>query len=332
MTGWEIVEVDARDTAALSDWWHAARAADTGRPYDFWPTWEAARASHQADDPNFDTTLLAARVDGEIAGAARLRFSKNDNTHLTYGGFWVGEEFRRRGIGTALVAAGEAESRARGRSVLLADATSSPGETSVGVAFATRVGFELASLEEHKVLDLAACEAGWAALEEKVAESLGDYRIELWSEIPDEHVDGYCALLNIFMSQIPLGDLPLEALQWDEARIKATEARAREISAVALTAGAIAPDGSLAGSSDVNLYLSDPRIAHIGITLVLPEHRGHRLGLALKLANHRALREDYPQTELIATSNANVNGMMNSINEQLGYRVVEQFHEFQKKL
>src|SRR5688572_29211336 len=116
MTEVEIRQVDRQDEVALSAWWHAAREADTGRPYDFWPTWEVARAFYLADDPNFDTTMLAAYVDGEIAGAARLRYPNKDNQHLTWAGFGVLERFRRRGIGTALVAAGEADARQHGRS------------------------------------------------------------------------------------------------------------------------------------------------------------------------------------------------------------------------
>lgn len=333
MTGWEIVEIDAQDTAKLSDWWHAARAADTGRPYDFWATWEVARGYYQAADPNFDSTLLAVRVGDEIAGTARLRYPRNDNTHLQYAGYWVGEKFRRQGIGTALVEAGDAEARKHGRTHVMADVTSPPGEQSDGLIFAAKVGFEVASLEEHKVLDLNASEPLWPALEAEAAQATVDgYRIEVWTEIPAEHVEGYCHLLNVFFSQVPTGDLALEAMNWDETRIRASEARAREVGMVEYTSAAIAPDGSVAGTSDVNVNKHDPRIAHIGITLALGEHRGHRLGLALKLANHRALRAAHPETELVATSNANVNAHMNAINERMGYRVVEQFHELQKQL
>ena len=50
------------------------------------------------------------------------------------------------------------------------------------------------------------------------------------------------------------------------------------------TAMALAPDGSVAGVSDVRVNDTDRAHAQIGITLVDPAHRGKRLGLALKLA------------------------------------------------
>jgi hypothetical protein len=66
--------------------------------------------------------------------------------------------------------------------------------------------------------------------------------------------------------------------------------------------------------------------------MVLPEHRGHRLGLATKLASHRALREAVPDCRLVATSNAEVNTHMNAINDVMGYRQLETLVEYQKGL
>ena len=68
----------------------------------------------------------------------------------------------------------------------------------------------------------------------------------------------------------------------------------------------------------------------MGITFVLPGHRGHSLGLAVKLANHRSLMAALPECELVRTSNADVNAHMNAVNETLGYRQVEDILEVQK--
>ena len=66
--------------------------------------------------------------------------------------------------------------------------------------------------------------------------------------------------------------------------------------------------------------------------MVLPEARGHRLGLGMKLATHRAVRAAHPECTAIVTSNADVNTHMNAVNEALGYRVLEQLLEYQKHL
>jgi hypothetical protein len=65
---------------------------------------------------------------------------------------------------------------------------------------------------------------------------------------------------------------------------------------------------------------------------VLPEHRGHRLGLAMKLATHRRILHVYPECAYVETGNAGVNAAMKSVNDQLGYRVVERCLDVQKTL
>jgi hypothetical protein len=66
--------------------------------------------------------------------------------------------------------------------------------------------------------------------------------------------------------------------------------------------------------------------------MVLPGHRGHRLGLAVKLAGHRALRAEVPDCQAVVTSNADVNQRMNAINEALGYRQLETLLEYHRTL
>ena len=52
----------------------------------------------------------------------------------------------------------------------------------------------------------------------------------------------------------------------------------------------------------------------------------------MKLTAQRRLRADYPGCELLVTDNAGVNAPMNAVNERLGYRVVEDLLELQKRL
>jgi len=59
-------------------------------------------------------------------------------------------------------------------------------------------------------------------------------------------------------------------------------------------------------------------------TSVVGEHRGHRLGLLLKIAMLDHLRETEPQLAVIDTWNAATNDRMIAVNEALGYRVLGQ--------
>jgi hypothetical protein len=59
--------------------------------------------------------------------------------------------------------------------------------------------------------------------------------------------------------------------------------------------------------------------------------RGHRLGLAVKLANLRLLQAERPDIEVLTTYNAEVNTHMIEVNERLGFRPVARLGEFQKR-
>jgi hypothetical protein len=69
-----------------------------------------------------------------------------------------------------------------------------------------------------------------------------------------------------------------------------------------------------------------------GNTIVDPEHRGHRLGTILKVENHRQLRSYRPRMRYVHTWNAEVNAHMIAINEAVGYRAVDRWIAYQKKL
>lgn len=57
------------------------------------------------------------------------------------------------------------------------------------------------------------------------------------------------------------------------------------------------------------------------------DHRGHRLGLAVKVAN---LRQLGPSHSCVTTWNAAANRPMIAINEALGFQVIEQGAGYQK--
>ena len=54
-------------------------------------------------------------------------------------------------------------------------------------------------------------------------------------------------------------------------------------------------------------------------TLVLREHRGHALGMLLKLENLALLERDFPGHPSVITWNADENRHMLAVNEALGF-------------
>ena len=67
-------------------------------------------------------------------------------------------------------------------------------------------------------------------------------------------------------------------------------------------------------------------------TLVLADHRGHRLGQLVKAANLRALRAGLPQVRRVVTWNAESNAPMLRVNRALGFEPVGRMVEWQKSL
>jgi hypothetical protein len=67
-------------------------------------------------------------------------------------------------------------------------------------------------------------------------------------------------------------------------------------------------------------------------TLVHRDHRGHRLGAAVKAVNLEALQRDRPDIAEVHTQNAETNQWMVSINERLGFEPVAVCPEFLREL
>ncbi|MFC5175930.1 GNAT family N-acetyltransferase [Nocardioides taihuensis] len=325
--------VDPSDEGLLRAWWEVGRAATADRPLDSWPVWEVSRVALPQARTDLRLDLLVAEVDGEVVGAAMLVLFRMDNTHLGEVDVWVHPDHRRRGTGSALLAACEDRARADGRDTLISSVYAPMEADSLGSGFAARHGYVLASGELVKALDLPASAPGWGPLDDEVAAVIDGYRVEVWEDrTPDVRVDDFCALLDRLLGEIPLGELDLRPARWDEARLREGEERAAAAGRLQVVAAAVAPDGHLCGFTDLRLHRPDPRHASVGATMVLPEHRGHRLGLAVKLASHRRLLELEPGCHWVETSNAGMNAPMNAVNQKLGYRSVERCLDVQKRI
>ena len=145
-------------------------------------------------------------------------------------------------------------------------------------------------------------------------------------------MEQWCVLLNQMVADAPTEDSSLEKPEYDEERVRAIEARIAERGYRRLTAVALASNGTFAGTSYVMFREDGSRLGEQAITLVMPEHRGHNLGLALKLMTHRLLTETESKVDVLRTYTNHTNTHMNAINERLGYRTVAKEITFEGKL
>ena len=285
------------------------------------PASDHVALGHQLVDPggSRDGTHRAAVVDGGVVGALRLILPTKDNPTVAIVDVAVHPEHRRRGIGTTLLAEGIRLARAAGRTELIAE-IDEPGPDTAGRAFALRHGWTCDLLETRRDLVLPPDEqrlSGWRARRGRRAPATS---WSLWRDrTPDELLDDRAVLEQRMTTDAPHGDLPVEEEHWDGARIREYEAVHVARGRTVLSAGAVT-DGRLVAFTDLQIPLAQPERAHQAGTLVLREHRGHRLGALVKAAVLRELAATLPEVRRISTYNSDSNLPMVAVNEALGFR------------
>ncbi|MGH3445435.1 MAG: GNAT family N-acetyltransferase [Nocardioidaceae bacterium] len=330
----DIREIDPHDETLVHRFWEIGQAAeDASRVVDmYWP-WESAWAMLTSTSASSKLVLLGA-FDGEAMwGTALVDLPLRDNTHLANAEVYVDPPRQRRGVGRVLLGAVEDVARRHDRRTLVMNASARVGADSAGLAFGRETVFTEAIEEGTKTVDLPATEHLWDDLAAEAAPHHRDYRIVTWvGPVPQEYVVGFCALEAAFVDEAPMGELDVETEVWDEQRLRDRERRTYAAGRRDVATIALGPHGEVAGSSLVFVNEHKPGLGFQSGTLVMPAHRGHRLGMAMKVDNQRAVRKHFPECRTILTGNATVNGAMNAINDRLGFRVVERSVELQKVL
>jgi GNAT superfamily N-acetyltransferase len=331
----EIRELDASDEALTRRFWELGKAADqAGRPWSAFWSWEAARAAFATPSSSGAKLLLGAFEGETMLGGAEITLPKRDNTHLALLEAYVDPVHQRRGAGTALVDAATETVARHGRSIVLVEvATPMGGPESPALRLARRAGFRTGVVNDVKVVDLDATEHLWQPILAETKAAAEGYTLRSWRQVcPDDLVDGYCALLASFVEETPTGDLDVEPELWDEQRLREKEERFRRAGRHETTTVVVAPDGDVVGLTEAMVSAHAPDRGFQGGTIVSAAHRGHRLGLRMKVTNQVLVREEFPDCRTLLTSNADVNDAMNAVNDRLGFRPVERAVEMQKQL
>lgn len=261
-----------------------------------------------------------ATEDDRAVGIADYSTSTWDNIHLAWLGIRVHPDHRRRGHGSAILAA-------------MLDRARSEGRTSVGIdgwdraatrGFAARHGFDLRSQEVVRRQVMADVDLGRVArLHEAALAGVGDYElVHRVGRTPEDELPGM-AVMAAAINDAPTDDLDVEDEVFPPARIGDYESaqlgRGRELLRVLARHRGT---GELAGQTVVVVERERPWLGKQHDTSVVAKHRGHRLGLALKTEMLLWLRETQPQLASFDTWNAASNNHMIEVNEQLGYRVL----------
>jgi len=319
----------ARDVAGAVALLEAARVADYPHQATRTLRGYAADLRHGWDG---DPAVAAVTRDagGRVVGLLEVSLPRRDNTHLAFVDVTVDPLRRREGFGRALFEAGVAKATDESRTLVMAECFNLPHT----LAFAKALGLDPAMDEVKRRQDM--CALDWTRLETMSAEAetaAADYElVRMPGRIPDDLMPAVVEMIAA------INDAPTEGLDVEDEVFSAERVRAFRLAQDAhgrrmyQLAARHRGTGVLAGHTVAGVESELPFCGHQFDTSVLSGHRGHRLGLLLKIGMLRWLAEAEPQLRTLDTWNAASNAHMIGVNEALGYEVVATATGFQRHL
>jgi GNAT superfamily N-acetyltransferase len=242
---------------------------------------------------------------------------------------------RRRGIGRALVERLEQTVKDDGRSQILADAKV-PFDDREGHAyrrFAEGCGYELFNYEVVRHLPLPVPDEQIQDWIDEATPRHEGYTIETFlGAVPDDLVESLCVLLGQLAVDAPTGDVDFEEEAVTPQRYAEMVATTDAMGRARYETVALTPQREVVAQSTLALSLTGSTTVYQWGTFVHRDHRGHKLGLATKAVNLRAVQAARDDLTLVTTQNAETNGYMVAINERMGFRPIEVAAEFVKRL
>ncbi|MGC5050270.1 N-acetyltransferase family protein [Micromonospora sp. DT48] len=332
-----VTPYDSTDEAALDDAYRVVAAAQAVDLPDL-PVGDRDEFELLVAHPPYGSVIhqALARRDGVAAGHLRMRLPQLDNTAMATVELTVDPAQRRRGVGRALLAYARKVAVEQGRKRLFGETPGplpgGPGRPAPGAAFAADAGAQAALAEVRRRLEPSRLDqASLTALLDAARERAAGYRTVAWQgAVAEEYVADIARLEGRLLIDAPMGDLVIEAEQVDAVRIRESERVQRLRGRRRYHVGAVhEATGRMVAWTVIDRGPSTPWHAWQEITIVDPAHRGHRLGLLVKVENLRHALAHEPELRAIDTWNAAANEHMISINEQLGFCPVDAWTDWQ---
>jgi GNAT superfamily N-acetyltransferase len=337
---------------------HACQALRQAHEYGKWgnldrcPTPAEAREFWRGNEYE-ERHLYIARLSGALVGLCSVTLPLRENTSTAGIDVLVAPEYRRRGWGRRLLDYAESVAAERGRTSLdayceipleqveraarLLPAKSGAGglpRDEASTAFAANAGYELEQVERSSRLALPLPPQRLEMLETEASAYALDYKVVAWAEAcPEAFVAEYAVLKARMSTDVPTAGLDWGAEDWDVARVREAEQELVRSGVQSLVVAAMhTMSGSLAAYTVLNWRPEVPYCVIQQDTLVSAGHRGHRLGMLVKLANLRLAQQRWPAARSVLTWNASENQHMLAINISLGFKPAGYEGEWQKRL
>jgi GNAT superfamily N-acetyltransferase len=268
-----------------------------------------------------DQRVLLARDGDSLVGWAGSTEPRREYTDTAFMGGSVAPEHQGRGVGRALLdelLAGTSRTRLRARA----------WQGTHGTAVVERWGFTAEHTHAVRRLQLDEPDVSWADLRREAEAAAAEY--ELVRRIgPTPEAD----LREMVVLREAINDAPdaIEFEAYPTERIAAYEqalAKRRQTQYAVLARHRGTGEPVAITLCDVDEF--SPSVASQEDTSVVRTHRGHRLGLLLKLDMIAWLREERPEVVATETWNDVTNHHMIAVNERLGARVVAESIGYRK--
>ena len=262
---------------------------------------------HYQPDEHQRRLAWSVVLDGETVGRVGVDLPLEGDSRLA---FWLIELVRDvwgRGIGSAAHELVERVARENGRTVLQSWAEHPNAEgprlaapTGFGdipedhvARFYLRHGYALEQIERNSAFDLRGPFDDVERLLDQATDAASGYRVVQWfAPTPPEFVDGYAWMKSRMITDAPAAGLEFDEETWDAARIAQHDSRNTDVGrSVQVTAAQHIATGELCAFNELVIGKDRTEASHQEDTLVLKEHRGHKLGTLVKCAGLLSWRD-----------------------------------------
>jgi GNAT superfamily N-acetyltransferase len=260
-----------------------------------------------------DQQVLLARDDTGLVGWAWATEPRREYTDTVFLAGCVAPDHRRRGIGRTLldaICSGTERTRLRTRA----------WEGTPGATVLPGWGFTSSVTHAVRRLHLDEPDPAWPGLRREAESAAADYElVRRVGPTPERDLPEMVALreaINDAPDALEYEAYPTERISaYEQALVKRRQTQYAVVARHRAT-------GEPAGITLCAVDEFGPSVAHQEDTSVVRAHRGHRLGLLLKLEMIDWLREERPEVTATETWNDVRNHHMIAVNERLGLREV----------